>query len=228
MRSRLSRGATASTVSACRCESFAPGRLSSRRGPSPAFLAVLAPLLPRLSGGCTCGVHRWIWLREWRRASPYLLPHPPDPAPALWDRKPALRFLPPGERARCSACLPPRRLMWWASMRIRPLNRPSMRSCGGGYSHCGQVEYWVAHGETGRAAEKQIRLMLSAEQAATSTPGPAFFPRPPHRGVEVVGSTILICVSVPPKVGPVRYERKGQGLPHGRPACAFWQVPGGS
>ncbi len=40
-------------------------------------------------------------------------------------------------------------------------------------------------------------------------------------------------------VDPVRYEREGQGLPHGSPACAFWsvwrrrqfrhrQIPGGS
>ncbi len=78
---------------------------------------------------CIRGVHRWIWWREWRWASPYLFPYPPDPAPALWDRKPALRFLPPGERARHSAYLPPLRLMWRASMRIRPLNRLSMRRC---------------------------------------------------------------------------------------------------
>ncbi len=40
-------------------------------------------------------------------------------------------------------------------------------------------------------------------------------------------------------IDPVRYEREGQGLPYGRPACAFWsvrrrrrfrhrQIPGGS
>ncbi len=46
-----------------------------------------------------------------------------------WDRKPILQFLPPGERARHSTYLPPRRLMWRASRRIRPFNCPSMRSC---------------------------------------------------------------------------------------------------
>ncbi len=52
--------------------------------------------------------------RERRRVSPYLLSFfPSDPTPALWVRKPALRFFPPGERARRSACLPPRR---WTSM----------------------------------------------------------------------------------------------------------------
>ncbi len=108
---------------------FAPEMLSLRRESSPVFLVLLVPLLPRLSSGCIRGVRRWIWWREWRWASPYLLPYPPDPAPALWDRKPALRFLPPGERARHSTYLPPPRLMWRASMRIRPLNRLSMRSC---------------------------------------------------------------------------------------------------
>ncbi|KAL0194787.1 hypothetical protein M9458_008359, partial [Cirrhinus mrigala] len=47
------------------------------------------------SGGCTCGVRRWICWRVWRRVTPYLLPHPADPPPV-----PALRFLPPGGRAR--------------------------------------------------------------------------------------------------------------------------------
>ncbi len=86
----------AGIASVCRCVHFAPGRLSSRREPSPAFLAVPALLPPRWSNGCIRGDHRWIWWREWRWASPFLLPHPPDPAPALWDRKPALQFLPPG------------------------------------------------------------------------------------------------------------------------------------
>ncbi len=49
---------------------FAPGRYSSRREPSPPFVAVLAPRLPRWSCSCTPGVRRWIWWREWRWASP--------------------------------------------------------------------------------------------------------------------------------------------------------------
>ncbi len=98
--------------SVSRCVHFAPGRLSLPRDPSLAFPAVLVPLPPRRSIGCTRGVRRWICQREWRRASPYLLPHPPNPAAALWDQKPALRFLPPGKAARCSACLPPRRSTW--------------------------------------------------------------------------------------------------------------------
>ncbi len=122
-------GESSRIPSVSRCMHFAPGRLSLPRDPSLAFPAVLVPLPPRRSIGCTRGVRRWIWQREWRRASPYLLPHPPDPAAALWDQKPALRFLPPGKAARCSDCLPPRRSTWWASMRICPLIRPSMRSC---------------------------------------------------------------------------------------------------
>ncbi|KAL0174634.1 hypothetical protein M9458_030602, partial [Cirrhinus mrigala] len=47
------------------------------------------------SSGCTRGVCSWICWREWRRVTPYLLPHPTDLPPVLWDRKPALRFLPP-------------------------------------------------------------------------------------------------------------------------------------
>ncbi len=80
-----------------------------------------------LTEGCTHGVRSWIWWREWRRASPYLLPHLPDPLPALWDRKPVLLSLPPRERAQCFSYLPPRKLMWRASS-IDPLNPHSMRS----------------------------------------------------------------------------------------------------
>ncbi len=43
------------------------------------------PHLSRRSGGCARGNRRWIRWGEWRRASPYLLPLPPDPAPALWE-----------------------------------------------------------------------------------------------------------------------------------------------
>ncbi len=75
-------------------ERFAPRRLSLRRETSPAFLVVPAPLSPRRSSGCARGNRRWIRWREWRRASPYLLPFPSDPAPTLWDRKPAPRFFP--------------------------------------------------------------------------------------------------------------------------------------
>ncbi|MCJ8739459.1 hypothetical protein PDJAM_G00047420 [Pangasius djambal] len=86
--SRLSREPAARIASVCRCARFTPGRLSLRRESSLACLAVPAPLLPRQSGGCTRGARRWIWRREWRRASPFLLPHPPDPLSALWVRKP--------------------------------------------------------------------------------------------------------------------------------------------
>ncbi|KAL0170730.1 hypothetical protein M9458_035326, partial [Cirrhinus mrigala] len=65
-------------------------RLSSRRETSPAFPAVLTPLPPRRSASCIRGVCSWIYWREWRRVTPYLLPHPPDPQPILWDRKAAL------------------------------------------------------------------------------------------------------------------------------------------
>ncbi len=89
-------------------------RLSLRKEPSPAFLAVPIPLSPRQSGGCARGNRSWIRWRERRWASSYLLPFPSDSTPALWVRKPALRFLPPRERTRRSACLPPRRWTWLA------------------------------------------------------------------------------------------------------------------
>ncbi|MCJ8743458.1 hypothetical protein PDJAM_G00094200 [Pangasius djambal] len=117
-KSRLSREPAARIASVCRCARFAPGRLSSRREPSLACLAVLAPLLPGQTGGYARGARRWIWRREWRRASPFLLPHPPDPLSALWVWKPALRFLPPREWAWRAACLPPRRLTWRAPTAI--------------------------------------------------------------------------------------------------------------
>lgn len=45
-------------------------------------------------------------------------------------------------------------------------------------------------------AEKQTEpraslITLFAHSAITSTPGPAFFPRSPHLGVEIVGEAIL-------------------------------------
>ncbi len=71
------------------CTCFAPGRLSLVRGePSPAFPVVLVPLLPRRSGVGTRGDRKWICWREWRCASPYLLPYPSDLA-----GKPARRSL---------------------------------------------------------------------------------------------------------------------------------------
>ncbi len=98
--SQLSRGLTVCTVSSSHCGRSAPGELSLRREPSPAFLVAQAPLLPRLSGGCGRGDCKWIWWREWRWACPFLLPHPPGPALPARVRKPAPRFLPPEERAR--------------------------------------------------------------------------------------------------------------------------------
>ncbi len=66
---------------------------------SPAFLAVSVLFLPMQSVGCARGNRRWIRWRERRRAIPYLLPFPSDPAPAHWVQKPAPRFLTTGERA---------------------------------------------------------------------------------------------------------------------------------
>ncbi len=86
--------------------------LSLRRELSPAFLAVPTPHSARRSGGCARGNRRWIRWRGRRRASPYRLPFPSDTAPALWDWKSALQFLPTRESARRSACLPPRRWTW--------------------------------------------------------------------------------------------------------------------
>ncbi len=106
LESRASR--VSSRGSCCHCVCSLSEALL-RKEPSPAFLAVPVPLSPRRSGGCACGNRRWIRWRERKWASPYLLPFPSDPTPALWVRKPALWFLPPRERARRSACLPPRR-----------------------------------------------------------------------------------------------------------------------
>ncbi len=89
------REVTVRIANAYRCRRFAPGRFSLRREHLAAFPTARVPGLQRQRGDCGHGVCRWIWQREWRRASPYLLPHPPDPAPPLRDRKPAPRFLPP-------------------------------------------------------------------------------------------------------------------------------------
>ncbi|KAI2659312.1 tRNA-5-methyluridine(54) 2-sulfurtransferase [Labeo rohita] len=71
MRHRLSRKPIARIAIFFRCARSAPGRLSSRREPSPALLAGLVPLPPRRSGHCTRGVRSWICWRVWRRVSPY-------------------------------------------------------------------------------------------------------------------------------------------------------------
>ncbi len=57
------------------------------------FPAVLVPLPPRRSGTSTCGYLKWICWREWRRAGPYLIPHPSDSAAVFRDLKPARRLL---------------------------------------------------------------------------------------------------------------------------------------
>ncbi|KAL0176577.1 hypothetical protein M9458_028907, partial [Cirrhinus mrigala] len=85
-------GLTVRIASSFLCGRSAPGRLSLRREPSPAFPRVLAPLPLRRRGCCTLGVRNWICWREW---TPYLLPHPTDPWPVPRDRKPTLRLLPP-------------------------------------------------------------------------------------------------------------------------------------
>ncbi len=95
-------------------------RVGSRGGRLPALWVASTAYtsLPENSlwGGsfhCGHGNRRWIRWREWRRVSPYLLPFPSDPAPALWDRKPAPRFFPPEK-----GLLPPRRWTWRTSMRF--------------------------------------------------------------------------------------------------------------
>ncbi len=75
------------------CMCFAPEGFFDKGEPSPAFPTVLVPLPPRQSGVGARGDRNWICWREWRRASPYLLPHPSDSA-----GKPARRSLPPGAR----------------------------------------------------------------------------------------------------------------------------------
>ncbi|KAL0173180.1 hypothetical protein M9458_033491, partial [Cirrhinus mrigala] len=115
-------GLIARIASSSRCARFAPGELSLRRELSPACLAALAPPPPRRSGGCGHGARKWIWWREWRRASPFLLPHPPDPALSP-GRKHVLR-------ARPSMFLPLRRWMWRMSMQLgmHPPSPSSTRS----------------------------------------------------------------------------------------------------
>ncbi len=63
-------------------------------------LPVPTPLPPRRSGGCARGNYRWIRWREWRRASPYLLPFPSDPAPASLrsEARSEAGFFPSGEK----------------------------------------------------------------------------------------------------------------------------------
>ncbi len=55
---------------------------------SPAFPAVLVPLVPRRSDVSTRGDCKWICWREWRWPSPYLLPHLSDSAAVHRDRRP--------------------------------------------------------------------------------------------------------------------------------------------
>ncbi len=126
--SRHSRVPAVRIVIFFQCTCFAPGRLSLMKEPSPAFPAVLVPLPPRRSGVGTRGARKWICWRGWRRASPYFFPHPSDSAATPRDRKPVLRTLPPGARARRFAFHPPRRVNVRA-LRLRPLSRPGMRSC---------------------------------------------------------------------------------------------------
>ncbi len=69
MQSRLLRGPAVRIVSGYHCVSFAPGGFSSRRVPSPAFLAVLAP--PPLNAPTT---QRWFLIsttREVCARAPY-------------------------------------------------------------------------------------------------------------------------------------------------------------
>ncbi len=68
------------------------GKTLFEEGVFTSVLAAPATLPLRRSSGCA---RRWIRWRELRRAIPYLLPFPSDPAPAFWDRKPAPRFFPP-------------------------------------------------------------------------------------------------------------------------------------
>ncbi len=146
----LSREPTVHIVSGCHYVRFAPGKLSSRKEPSPAFLTVLAPLQPRWSGS-TLGVCNWIWRREWRRASPYLLPHLPDPLPALWDRKPVLRSLPP----RLGASPIFIRGGWCGERWVFGPSIPTVWGAIRGSYSCGcQVEHRLAHRETGSTAEE--------------------------------------------------------------------------
>ncbi len=70
----------------------------------------------RRSAGCARGNRRWIRWKERRRVSPYLLSFPirSNARSRGSEARPAV--LPPGERARRSACLSPRRWTWRMSM----------------------------------------------------------------------------------------------------------------
>ncbi len=100
MHDQLSRGLTVRTVSffCSPCSTHAWTCLM--RAVRLAIPLAPVPLLPRHSTDCCHGAHEWIQWRDSRRAHPYLGPHQLDPWLPLRDRKPALWFIPPGERAR--------------------------------------------------------------------------------------------------------------------------------
>ncbi len=95
----------------------------------------------------------WIWWREWTPASPYLLPHLPDPLPALWDRKPVLRSLPPGS----GLCTSPIFLQggWYGERWVFAPSIPTVWGAIGGSYSCGcQVKHRLACWETSWTAEE--------------------------------------------------------------------------
>ncbi len=94
-------GDTNSLCVVCLGAKHAESALSLRREPSPALPATLVPHLLRQRGDCGRGVCKCISWREWRWASPFLLPPPWYPAPPR-VRKHALMepfFYPQGERS---------------------------------------------------------------------------------------------------------------------------------
>ncbi len=122
---------------------------------------------------CIRGVRSWIWQREWRRVSPYLLPHQPDPLPALWDRKPVLRFF--VRSADYSAIQSPQYedLLEVVTRTVAKLNID-----------------WPTEKQTEPQRSKLDERFLHTKSLPPRQSLP-FFSRSPHRDVEILEKTIL-------------------------------------
>ncbi len=157
----LLRGPAFRIVSGYHRVHFAPGGFSSRREPSPAFLALLAPPPLRRSGGCIRGVRSWIWQREWRRAAPIFVLSCQIHCPFSGIGSPFCVFFPSESGlsaspiflrgGRCGD-------HWLFAHSIPPI----WGVIRGSHSRGRQVEHRLAHEESDRTAEKEIRWMLSA------------------------------------------------------------------
>ncbi len=129
---------------------------------SPAYASLLEGTLQR--GSLHQRSSRWIWWREWRWVSPYLLPHPPDPTPALWDQKPILRFLPPGGTGSTLHLSSSEEVDVESIEEDSPPQSPQYEEMleVGGYLRGSQGKHLLACRKTGWTTEKQARWTLYA------------------------------------------------------------------